>query len=108
MQSSAQAISPQAMFNFMQATQGNWRNSIYVTDDTDGDFLCSISLDGAPVSIPVKDLAHISNEAIEMDECLCSLNREGIDTLFHRWLLWNSPTTPKRCKEPKALENGFK
>jgi len=108
MHPSVQAASPQTVFSFMQATQGSWRNSIYVTDNNDGDFLCSISLDGAPVSMLVTELAQISNESIEKEECLCSLNKEGFDTLFHRWLLWNSTATQKGCRASKSPEYGTK
>ena len=80
------------LYEFLHATQGNWRNSIYVDCEICGDYLFVPNPDGLPIVILAADLARISLDSIDKAECLGSLCNAGFMTLYYRWFLWNKNT----------------
>jgi hypothetical protein len=78
---------------FLNATEGNWRNSLYIDCsrchfggcDCDG-FLFAPTEDGTPLLLPVCDARILFSHSIDFSECLGSIPNAYFCELFRLWL----------------------
>lgn len=89
---------PKAIYFFGKATRGNWRNSLYVDGSCEtcvkrrsecGDFLFTLSSDGAPIILPAKTIAELSWESIDKTECVGAMTLKTLMTLINHWIILN-------------------
>ena len=87
------------LYSFMCATQGNWRNAIYIVcsscpysgQSCDGHLL-SATADGVPILFPCSLYEELTGESIDKNECAGVLTCQAFESLYHLWLIWNTPT----------------
>ncbi|MEG0541817.1 MAG: hypothetical protein RR461_03075 [Angelakisella sp.] len=79
---------------FLNATDANWRNSIYIEcavckfgidQTTCGDFLFAPDEDGTPLLIPVCDAEILAATVIDKSECLGIVTNLRFENLFGKW-----------------------
>ena len=87
---------------FSTLTRGNWRNALFIEckicpyGNTCDGYLLTADTEGAPVVFPVNTFCEETGERIEKNECAGILSREGFESLYNRWLLWNV-SDKKQC-----------
>lgn len=91
---------------FLNATDANWRNSIYVECttckfETDrqrcGDFLFVPDEDGTPLLLPTSDAEILAATIIDKSECLGLVSNLRFENLFQKWfrsLAYNTTSCP--------------
>lgn len=86
-------VSHATVASFMEATQGNFRNAIYVSCKCDytresgcGDFLFIPGCDCKPVILPVKDAENFLNTRIDRSECIALIDSRTFILLYHKWI----------------------
>lgn len=89
------AVRPDTIQRFLDATQSNWRNALYIeclscghgSRPADcGDILCAFDITGTPVLLPVPDAELIFNRTLDKSECLLTCSNQRFYCLFERWL----------------------
>lgn len=84
----------EAVRAFMNATEGNWRDSVYVECGTCvfpdrencGGFLCAAGRDGLPVMLPLPVCERVFRRYIDPSECLIWTTRPRFAALWRAWL----------------------
>ncbi len=88
-------------YSFLKATQGNWRNSIFVSCECktcpytqepgcEG-YLMSAGSSGAPIILSVDEFRKKSGESIDPEECAVKISRTTFEDVFYLFIKWNSP-----------------
>ena len=80
----------QRLYLFLAACQGNWRNSVYITNAPG--YLLSADRDGRPIIIAVDQFQQLTGERIDPAECCGQLTGEGFKSLYAQYLLWRIPS----------------
>lgn len=80
----------QRLYLFLAACQGNWHNSVYITNAPG--YLLSADRDGQPIVMAVEQFQQLAGERIDPAECCGQLTREGFKSLFAQYLLWRMPS----------------
>lgn len=89
---------PKAVYFFGKATQGNWRNSLYVDGCCEAcvkhiegcrGFLFALSSDGAPILLSAHTIAELSWESIDKTECAGAMTFKTFMALIDHWILLN-------------------
>ena len=89
---------PKAVYFFGKATQGNWRNSLYVEGCCEtcvkhtegcGDYLFALSSDGAPILLSAKTIAELAWESIDKTECAGAMSFKAFMALIDHWIILN-------------------
>lgn len=86
---------------FLKATQGNWRNSIYVSckcescpytnePGCEGFFLSAAST-GSPIILSAEEFRTYSGESIDPAECCVQISRTAFEDIFFLFIKWNMP-----------------
>lgn len=84
--------------NFLNATGGNWRNSIYVECRCcqykkpgicaeQSDWLYTPASDGTPLLLPISDAQILFSRTIDKSECLLGISNLRFQTLFQRYIM---------------------
>lgn len=89
------------ILKFLSLVEGNWRNAVYI-DACDpsvckeegpcGGHLFTTDADGAPVLIPAALFRRLTGEPVDPAECGGRLSRPSFEQLYHRTLLWLTPS----------------
>jgi len=87
--------------DFLIATKGNWRNSIYINCNNCkheqpvqcGGFLLAINAEGSPILIPASDLSEITGMPIDKSECTVTIDRKSFESVFSSWINWQADST---------------
>lgn len=77
----------QRFYLFLAACQGNWRNSVYITNAPG--YLLSADRDGQSIVMAVEQFQQLAGERIDPAECCGKLTGEGFKSLFAQYLLWH-------------------
>ena len=88
-----------AIYPFLKATKGNWRNAIFVSCDCiacpyghmpfcEGYFMTASS-DGAPFILSVERYRAITKEPIEPAECCGTISRQAFEATYSLYLQWH-------------------
>ena len=80
----------QRLYLFLAACQGNWRNSVYITNAPG--YLLSADRAGQPVVMSVEQFQQFTDESIDPTECCSQLTAEGFKSLYAQYLLWRMPS----------------
>lgn len=89
---------------FLNATDANWRNSIYIEctackfdadRQTCGDFLFVPDEDGTPLLLPVRDAEILAARSIDKSECLGLVSSLRFESLFQKWFRMMSSSADK-------------
>ena len=82
--------------SFFTATQGNWRNAIYIEcmycpfkRYSCLGYLLTADENAKPIIISVDQFQILTGEIVERDECIMIINRQTFDCLYNRWLSWH-------------------
>lgn len=89
------------LYAFLHSTEGNWRNSIYITccsssckeDENCCGFLFVPDADGSPILMPISIMRSLVGYDIEKEECLGIMTKERFLILYSLWLDWNTETS---------------
>ena len=89
---------PCPLYTFTEATKGNWRNAAYIDcsdtacqrDNACAGFLLAFDADGYPSIMPVELFRVLSGIAIDSSECTITMKRSTFETLFSKWLAWET------------------
>lgn len=92
------------LYSFLHAVCGNWRNALYIgcRDCPHGrerrcaGFLLAMDTGGRPILMPVELLRKVSDESIDVDECIATLGRGGFEALYGRLIEWTA-SSPDAC-----------
>jgi len=79
---------------FLNLTEGNWRNSIYIeckqckyeAHEGCGDYLCVPDENGTPVLLPVSDCEILFARYIDPSECLLWISHYRFFEIFKAWI----------------------
>lgn len=79
---------------FLNLTEGNWRNSIYIEckpckyepHEGCGDYLCVPDENGAPVMLPICDCKILFSRYIDPSECLLWISHLRFQDLYSAWI----------------------
>ena len=101
-----------ALFSFLCAAKGNWRNSVYIEcggcrcgkRDPCSGYLMVPDYDGQPVVIPAGVVQSMTGIAADKDECLAVIRRQDFEYLYALWLEWNV-STPNECVLPQISKH---
>lgn len=99
------------LYSFMRATQGDWRNAVYITcssclyseQDCCGHLL-SANRNGVPILFPLPLFEKLTGETVEKDECAGVLTLHAFESLYHMWLIWNTEAK-NHCSIMQILQN---
>lgn len=80
----------QRLYLFLAACQGNWRNSVYITNAPG--YLLSADRDGRPIVIAVEQFQQLTGEIIDPAECCGQLTADAFKALYAQYLLWQVPS----------------
>ena len=87
------SISFAVLSAFMEAVEGNYRNSIYVTCSCDHvmerscrDFLVVPGHDCRPIIVPVADAEVFLGIPIDRSECIGRMSSHTFTRLYHKWI----------------------
>ena len=102
---------PCPLYKFMDAAKGNWRNSVFVEcgdkecwrEDTCAGFLLAFASDGRPAIMSVESVRALSGSVIEPTECIKTMDWKTFETLFSRWLDWETDG----CGECVLSKSGY-
>ena len=84
------------LYELLFSCKGNWRNAIYVPCgpcphpckvDRSG-CLVAIRQDGAPLLVGVREFEEETGERIDPGECIGTLSKDALSSLFSRYLTW--------------------
>ncbi len=88
-------------YSFLKATQGNWRNSVFVscgcktcpyTQEAGCEgYLLSAGSSGAPIILSAEEFQRYSGESVEPEECAAKMSRTAFEDVFYLFIKWNSP-----------------
>lgn len=99
------------MYSFMRATQGDWRNAVYIACSSCpyselgcGGHLLAANADGVPILFPLHLFEELTDETIDKDECAGVLTLQAFESLYHMWLIWNTKTNDS-CSIMQVLQN---
>lgn len=93
-----------ALYQFLKAARGSWRNAIYVVCNqcpyphsvSCEDVLCIPESFGSPILIPVSTFETMTGEKIESSECITTISRADFQLLYSQFFVWHA-TDPSRC-----------
>ena len=93
-----------AIYSFLNATGGNWRNSIYVECGNVkcnhyslcSELLLAFDSEGQPVMFPANMILKMTGLSADKSECLATISLKQFEALFARWLDWRIDT-PGEC-----------
>ena len=88
-----------AIYPFLKATKGNWRNAIFISCECtvcpygrsqpcEG-FLMTINSDGSPFILSVEQYRNITAESLDPSECVGQLSRQAFETIYMLYLQWH-------------------
>lgn len=80
----------QRLYLFLAACQGNWHNSVYITNAPG--YLLSADRDGQPIVMALEQFQQLAGERIDPAECCGQLTDEGFRALYAQYLLWRMPS----------------
>ena len=92
------------LYELLFSCKGNWRNAIYVPCgpcphpckvDCSG-CLAAIRQDGTPLLVGVREFKEETGERIDPGECIGTLNKDALSSLFSRYLIWEM-TSSEQC-----------
>lgn len=81
----------QRLYLFLAVCQGNWRNSVYITNAPG--YLLSADRDGQPIVMAVEQFQQLTGERIDPAECCGQLTEDAFKALFAQYLLWHMPSS---------------
>jgi len=88
--------------DFLIATKGNWRNSIYINCGNNckhtqevqcGGFLLAINAEGSPILVSASDLSEIIGMTVDKAECTVTIDRKSFESVFSSWIDWQADST---------------
>lgn len=90
---------------FLQSSDDNWRNSLYIDcsgckyekEPSCGDFLFVPASTGQPVLLPVHDAELIFSLIVDKSECLCRMSNLIFEELYRRYLTRDQPVPEGKC-----------
>jgi len=93
-----------AVYSFLHAARGNWRNAVYIgcgkcvygKEYPCSGFLFIPGADGTPVVLPAGIISRMTGMAVDKDECIAVTDREKFETLYALWLEWRTDS-PQEC-----------
>ena len=77
---------------FLNATEGNWRNTLYIECSVCKyggecrDHLFVPDEDGTPLLLPVSDVELLIGRLVDKSECLGLVSNARFAALFHKWM----------------------
>lgn len=88
-------ISYDTLVRFFEATEGNYRNALYILCGTCrhqrengcGDFLFVPGHDCLPILLPLKDTEIFIGHSIDSSDCAGILNNSAFLSLYHQWIM---------------------
>ena len=108
------ACSPdsKAIFAFLKATRGNWRNAVFIEcgkctlglDELCAGFLLAFGSDAKPIVVRVEQIVRALGEVPDIDECVALIDRADFERLFAAWLIW-AVDSPHDCALLKVSES---
>ena len=89
---------------FLNLTEGNWRNSIYIEckqckyqpHEGCGDYLCVPDENGTPVMLPICDCKILFSRYIDPSECLLWISHLRFEDVYAAWIKARQ-SDPDRC-----------
>jgi len=109
------ACSPEskAIFAFLKATRGNWRNAVFIEcggctlgrDELCAGFLLAFNAAAKPIVVRVEQLTAALGEMPNIDECAGLIDRSVFEQIFTPWLVW-AVDSPHDCALLKVSESG--
>ena len=89
---------------FLNLTEGNWRNSIYIEckqckyqpHEGCGDYLCVPDENGTPVMLPIFDCKILFSSYIDPSECLLWVSHLRFEDVYAAWIKARQ-SDPDRC-----------
>lgn len=86
-----------ALYSFLHATKGNWRNSIFIECGTCpyghslcGGYLLAMDAEARPLLISADEIGKLTNEDIQKEECLSIWKIFDFETLYYLWITWQT------------------
>jgi hypothetical protein len=87
------SVSYSTIASFLEAANGNFRNSIYVSCTCDyrresgcGDFLFVPGHDCIPIILPLSDAENFLGKIVDKSECASTLSSRCFIQLYHKWI----------------------
>lgn len=91
-------ISYETLVRFFEATEGNYRNALYIDcssceyrrENNCCDFLFIPGYDCRPILLPLKDAQNFLGHHVDKSECTGILSSRAFLQLYHQWLMLNT------------------
>lgn len=91
-------IGYEILVQFFEATEGNYRNALYIgcgnckrrSRNGCGDFLFIPGYDCRPILLPLADAQNLMGHTLDRTECAGILSSHTFLQLYHRWLMLNT------------------
>ena len=87
------SISDKTLYTFMEATEGNYRNAIYVEcsnacpyQDNCKDFLFIPGYDAKPILLPICDAECFFGFTVDKSDCCTIISSKAFMSLYARWI----------------------
>ena len=102
------------LYELLFSCKGNWRNAIYVPCgpcphpckvDCSG-CLAAIRQDGSPLLVSIRDFEKETGERIDPGECIGTLNKDALSSLFSRYLTWEMSSS-EQCPMEYLASSSF-
>lgn len=88
-----------AIYPFVKATKGNWRNAIHISCSCETcpfghpkvceGFLMTANSDGTPYILSVEKYRTVTKEPVDPEECCGAMTRQAFEAVYALYLQWH-------------------